>query len=93
MWVLYLQSVGATNGVKNIILMMRMEEKLDPINLKNWAFRAVSGCLEARVLVIQVHMETSAPTRDRVLWQGNIIVAHWVLFSVGGKCELWVIVQ
>ena len=39
----------------------------------------------------QVHIGTSYPIRDIVLWQGNRTVVHWVLFSVGGKCETWVI--
>ena len=36
-------------------------------------------------------MGTSAPIRDRGLWKGKRKVMHWVLFSVGGKCEPWVI--
>ena len=44
-WVLYLQSGGATDIVQNIILMMRMEKKLTPIKLKTWASWTVSGCL------------------------------------------------
>ena len=40
---------GETDGAQNIILMMKMEEKLNPINLKTWVSRTVSGCLEARV--------------------------------------------
>ena len=66
---------------------MRMKEKLTPIKLNTWASRTVSGCLEARVGVKQVHIVTSAPISERVFWQGNITVVYWVLFSVGGKCE------
>ena len=79
------------DGIQNVILMVRMEEKLTPIKLKTWYSRTVSGCLDARLLIRQVHIETSAPIRDRVLWQGKRTVVHWVLFLVGGKCELWVI--
>ena len=33
---------GATDGAKNIILMMRMEEKLTPIKIKIWVSWTVS---------------------------------------------------
>ena len=71
--------------------MMRMEENLTPINLNTWASQTVSECLEERVGVKQVHIGTFAPISDRVFWQGNITVVHWLLFSVGGKCEPWLI--
>ena len=70
--------------------MMRMEDKLNPIKLKTWASRNVSGFLEARVGVNQDHLVTPAPIRDRVLWQRKITVVHWVLLLVVGKCETWV---
>ena len=41
--VLYLTSGGATDGVQNIILMMRMEEKSTTINLNTWELWTVSG--------------------------------------------------
>ena len=63
-------------GIQNIILMMRMKDKFTLINLKTWASRTVSGCLEARVGAKQVHIVTSAPIRDIVFWQGKIIVVH-----------------
>ena len=91
MRVLYLKSGGARDSVQNIILMIRTEEKLTPIKLKTWASWTVSGCLEERVWVNQVHIGTSAPIRDRFFWQGKRTVVHWVLFPVGGKCETWVI--
>ena len=34
------------DGVQNVILMVRMEDKLNPIKLKTWASWTVSGCLE-----------------------------------------------
>ena len=80
MRVLYLKSGGATDGVQNIILMMRMEEKLTPIKLKTWASWTVSGCLAERAGVKQVHIGTSATIRDKVFWQGKRTVVHWVLF-------------
>ena len=40
--VLYLKSGGTTDDVQNIILMMRMEEKLTPVKLKTWASQTVS---------------------------------------------------
>ena len=75
----------------NIILMMRMVEKLTPIKINTWASRTVSGCLDTRVGVNQVHLVTSTPIRDIVFWQWDITVVHWVVFPVGGKCEPWVI--
>ena len=71
--------------------MMRMEENLTPINLNTWASQTVSECLEERVGVNQVHIGTFAPISDRVFWQGNRTVVHWLLFSVGGNFEPWVI--
>ena len=71
MQVLYFKSGEATDGVQNIILMMRMEEKLTPINLKTWASWTVSGYLKSRVQVKQVHIGTPAHTRDRVFWKGK----------------------
>ena len=77
MRVLYLKSGGATEGVQNIILMMRMEEKLTPININTWASRTVSRCLEARVGVKQFHILIPAPIRDRVFCKWKRIVVHW----------------
>ena len=37
------------DGAQNIILMVRMEEKLTPIKLKTWVSRTVVGCLEEKV--------------------------------------------
>ena len=68
-----------------------MEENLTPINIKTWASWTVSGCLDARVGGKQVHIGTSTRIRDIVYWQGEIIVVHWLVFPVGGKCEPWVI--
>ena len=65
MRVLHLKSGGATDGAQNIILMMRMEEKLTPIKLNALESQTVSGCLEAIVGLNQVHLGTSAPIRDR----------------------------
>ena len=70
-----------------------MEEKLTPIKLKTWASWTVSGCLEARVGLKQVHIVTSSPMRDIVFWKRKRTVVHWVFLSVGGKCETWVIAQ
>ena len=39
----------------------------------------------------QVHIGTSTHIRDIVYWQEEIVVVHWVVFPVGGKCEPWVI--
>ena len=68
-----------------------MEDKLNPIKLKTWASWTVSGFLEARVGVNQVHLVTSDPIRDRLLWKNERTFLHWVLFLVGGKYEPWVI--
>ena len=56
------------DGAQNVIFMMRMEYKLNPIRVKTWASRYVSGGLEARVGLNQVNLGTSAPIRDRVCW-------------------------
>ena len=56
MWVLYLKYGGATDGIQNIILMMRMEDKFTLMKLNTWASRTVSGCLEARVGGKQYHI-------------------------------------
>ena len=58
MRVSYLKSGGETGEVQNIILIIRMEEKLTPIKLKIWASRIVSGCLKVRVGVNQFHIGT-----------------------------------
>ena len=44
--VLHRKSGGETDGAQNIILMMKMEDKLTPIKLNTWVSRTVSGCLE-----------------------------------------------
>ena len=66
--VLHHVSGGATDGAQNIIVLMRMKEKLTPIKIKTWASHTVSGCLYERVWVKQVHIGTSTPIRDRVCW-------------------------
>ena len=90
-WVLYLKYGGATDGIQNIILMMRMEDKFTLMKLNTWASRTVSGCLEARVGGKQYHIWTLSPIRDRVFWQEKRTVLHLVFFLVVGKCETWVI--
>ena len=67
--------------------MMRMEEKLTPIMIKTWASWIVSGCLDARVGGKKTHIGTPTHIRDIVYWQGEIIVVHWVVLPVRGKCE------
>ena len=47
------------DGAQNIILMMRMEEKLNPIKINTCESQTVSGCLDARVGGNQVHIGTS----------------------------------
>ena len=79
------------DGAQNIILMMSMEEKLNPINIKTWASQTNSGCLDTRVGGKNVHLLTSTPIRYRVCWQRNITLVYWGLLPVGGKCEPWVI--
>ena len=44
------------DGIQNIILMMRMEEKLTYISIKTWASRTVSGCLYERVGGKEFHL-------------------------------------
>ena len=92
MRVLYHKPGGDTDGEQNIILIMIMEEKLTPIKLKTWASWTVIGCLDARVGGKQVHIGTSTHIRDIVYLQGDIIMLHWVVLPLGGKCEPWMIV-
>ena len=66
MRVLYNKAGGSTKGAQNIMLMMRMEDKLTPIKIKTWTYRNVSGCLYEMIGVNQVHLVTYAPIRDRV---------------------------
>ena len=68
MRVLYCKPGGETDGAKNVILLMRMEEKLTPIKINTWASRTVSGCLDTRVGGNQVHIVTSTPIMDKVYW-------------------------
>ena len=75
------------DSAQNIIMMMRMEEKLTPIKIKTWASRTVSGCLDTRVRGNHVHLVTSNPIMYILFWQWKIPVVHWVLLPVGGKCE------
>ena len=89
--VLHRKPGGTTYGAQNIILMMGMEEKLTPINLKTWESQTISWCLEERVVGNKVHTGTPAPIRYRVCCQGKRKVAHWGLFPVGGNCEPWMI--
>ena len=86
MWALHRKSEGKIYCTQHIILMMMMEEKLTPIKINTWEFWTVIGCLDTRVGVNQVHLVTSTLIRDRVCWQRNITVVHWVFFPVGGKC-------
>ena len=48
----------ATDAVQNIMLMIRMEDKLTPIKLKTWAYWTVSVCLEEKVGGNKVHIGT-----------------------------------
>ena len=72
------------DGAQNIMLMMRMEDKLTPIKIKTLDYRTVSGCLDTRVGVKYVHLVTSAPMKDRVCWKWKITVFCYVVFPVGG---------
>ena len=87
MRVLHCKAGGATDGAQNIILMMRMDEKLTPIKIKTWASGTVSGCLDTRVGGKKVHLVTNTHKRDIVCWKWRITEIHWVVFPVGGKCE------
>ena len=77
---------------KNIILIMTMEEKLNPIEIKTSASRTVTGSLETRVGREKVHLGTSTTIRYRVHWQEKKIMVQLVMLPMGGKCEYWVIV-
>ena len=77
------------DGAQNIMLMMRMEDKLTPINIKTLDYRTVIGCLDTRVGGDYVHIVTYTPMGDIVFCKWKITVVHWVLFPVGGSCEHW----
>ena len=66
MQILHRKEGGAMDGVQNIILMMRMEDKLTPIKINTWAYRTVRGCLDTRVGGKQVCIVTYTPIRYRV---------------------------
>ena len=68
MQVLYCKAGGAMDGAQNVIFMMRMEYKLNPMRVKTWAYLYVSGLLESRVGLNQVNLGTSASIRDRLFW-------------------------
>ena len=60
-----------------------MEDKLNLIKIKTWASWTVSGFLEARVGVNQVHLVTSSPIRDKLLWKNENIFALGIF--LGGR--------
>ena len=57
-----------TDVAQNIILMMRMEEKLTTIKIKTWASQTVRGCLYERFGGKQVNLGTYTTIRDIVFW-------------------------
>ena len=63
MQVLHRKAGGAMDGAQNIILMMRMEEKLTLIKINTRASRTVSGCFDTSIGVKKVHLLTSTPIR------------------------------
>ena len=64
--VLDLKAGGATDGENNIMLLRRLEEEWNPIVLKTWASKNISGCLGDKFLAKQVQMGTFAPIKDKV---------------------------
>ena len=66
--VLHDKAGGETDGAQNIVLMMRMEEKLTTVKIKTWESWTVSGCLYERVGGKQVHLGTYTTIRDIVFW-------------------------
>ena len=46
MWVLHRKSLGSADGAQKLILMGNSIEEENPIKLKNWTSRTISGCLE-----------------------------------------------
>ena len=55
------------DGAQNIMLMMRMEDKLTPIKIKTLDSLNVSGCLDTRVGGKYVHLVKYTHIRDIVL--------------------------
>ena len=53
------------------MLLRQMKEEWTPIELKTWASRTISGCIEDRVGGEKVKLVTFAPIRDKVFWQGK----------------------
>ena len=66
--ILHDKAGGAMYGAQNIILMMRMEEKLTTVKIKTWESWTVSGCLYERVGGKQVHPGKPDLIRDIVFW-------------------------
>ena len=79
------------DGAENIILMMRMEDKLTLLKIKTWVSRNVIGCLYEMFGGNQVHLVTSNHIRDIVCWKFKITVVHWLVLPVVGMCEYWAI--
>ena len=77
------------DGAQNVMMMMRMEDKLTPIKIKTLDSCTVIGCLDTRVGVKYVHIVPYTPIRDIVFCKWKITVVHWALFPVGGSCEPW----
>ena len=73
------------------MLLIQLEEEWTPIELKTWASKTISGCLESRVGGNKVRFSTFTPIRDIVFCQEKKAVIHWDFFPVGWKNEPWVV--
>ena len=69
--VLHHKSGGETDGAQNAMLLRQREEDYNPIELKNWDSKTISGCLKARVGGKQVQLVTFSPIRYKIFYQGN----------------------
>ena len=55
------------------------------VELKTWAYRTLSGCLEAKVDGTTARLRKMSPIKDKVCCQGKTTVVNWGLYQVGGK--------
>ena len=73
MQVLYRKAGRSTDGAQNIILMMREEENLNPINLKTLVSHTFSGCLNARFKIKSRHSDKYGNNGQEIVGVGGLV--------------------
>ena len=64
-----LQGRGATYRANYLMLLRKIEEKWTPIELKTWASKTISGCLEDNVGYKKAQMGTFSPIKGKAFWK------------------------